>query len=109
MGHIADTIASMALCRPRVQFRLIHNQRVVKDWAPATDPLDRAIDVLGASVKKELQPVTRAGDAAKVSGVGSRAAPEPVHRPGNLSFRQRSLGQGPGSFSTPCLPAIPDV
>ncbi|WP_419659257.1 MutL: DNA mismatch repair protein [Desulfosarcina variabilis str. Montpellier] len=68
MGHIADTIASMALCRPRVQFRLIHNQRVVKDWAPATDPLDRAIDVLGASVKKELQPVTRAGDAAKVSG-----------------------------------------
>ncbi len=68
MGHIADTIASMALCRPGVQFRLVHNQRVVKDWAPATDPMDRAIDVLGASVKKELQPIERVGDAATVSG-----------------------------------------
>ena len=68
MGHIADTIASMALCRPSVQFRLIHNQRVVKDWAPATDPLDRTIDVLGASVKKELQPVERENEAATVSG-----------------------------------------
>jgi DNA mismatch repair protein MutL len=26
MGHIADTIASMALCRPSVQFRLSHNE-----------------------------------------------------------------------------------
>ena len=68
MGHIADTIASMALCRPSVQFRLIHNQRVVKDWSPATDPLDRTIDVLGATVRKELQPVKRENEAAKVSG-----------------------------------------
>lgn len=68
MGHIADTIASMALCRPKVQFRLIHNQRVVKDWAPATDPLDRTLDVLGATVKKELQPVERENEVAKVGG-----------------------------------------
>ena len=68
MGHIGDTIASMALCRPAVQFRLVHNHRVVKDWPPASDPLDRTIDVLGASMKKELQPVERVGDAAKVGG-----------------------------------------
>jgi DNA mismatch repair protein MutL len=38
MGHIADTIASMALCRPSVQFQLSHNNRIVKSWSPATDP-----------------------------------------------------------------------
>jgi DNA mismatch repair protein MutL len=31
MGHIADTIASMALCRPAVHFRLIHNKRTIKN------------------------------------------------------------------------------
>jgi DNA mismatch repair protein MutL len=52
MGHIADTIASMALCRPSVQFQLSHNNRIVKSWAPATDPADRVADVLGAAIKK---------------------------------------------------------
>ena len=68
MGHIADTIASMALCRPAIQFRLVHNQRLVKDWPPAADPKDRTIDVLGASVKKELQPVESASEAVNVDG-----------------------------------------
>ncbi len=68
MGHIADTIASMALCRPTVQFRLMHNQRAVKDWAPAAEPLDRMSDVLGASVKKELQPVLQKTDAVGIEG-----------------------------------------
>ena len=68
MGHIADTIASMALCRPVVQFRLIHNQRVVKDWPPAADPLDRTLDVLGASVRRDLYPVKGTGEAATVEG-----------------------------------------
>jgi DNA mismatch repair protein MutL len=68
MGHIADTIASMALCRPAVQFRLAHNQRIIKDWPPAADPKDRVIDVLGAVVKKELHSVGRVSDAVEVGG-----------------------------------------
>ncbi|MBC2742450.1 MAG: ATP-binding protein [Desulfosarcina sp.] len=63
MGHIADTIASMALCRPSVQFRLSHNNRIVKSWAPATDPTDRVGDVLSKAIKKELHPVDRVTEA----------------------------------------------
>ena len=68
MGHIADTIASMALCRPSVQFRLSHNNRTVKSWAPATDPTDRVADVLGAAIKKELNPVDRVTEVVEISG-----------------------------------------
>ncbi|MBC2709855.1 MAG: DNA mismatch repair endonuclease MutL [Desulfosarcina sp.] len=68
MGHIADTIASMALCRPSVQFRLSHNNRIVKSWAPATDPTDRVGDVLSKAIKKELHPVDRVTEAVEISG-----------------------------------------
>ena len=68
MGHIADTIASMALCRPSVQFRLSHNDRIVKNWAPAAKPMDRVADVLGAAIKKELYTVDRVTENIEVSG-----------------------------------------
>ena len=68
MGHIADTIASMALCRPAVQFRLSHNNRIVKNWAAAADPTDRVADVLGTAIKKELHPVDRMVDDTHISG-----------------------------------------
>jgi DNA mismatch repair protein MutL len=68
MGHIADTIASMALCRPAVQFRLSHNSRIVKSWAPAAEPMDRVADVLGAAIKKELYAVDRVTEDIEVSG-----------------------------------------
>ncbi len=68
MGHIADTIASMALGRPAVQFRLSHNNRIVKSWAPAADPTDRVADVLGAAIKKELHPVERITEDIEISG-----------------------------------------
>jgi DNA mismatch repair protein MutL len=68
MGHIGDTIASMALCRPPVQFRLSHNNRIVKSWAPAAEPMDRVVDVLGAAIKKELYAVDRVSADIEISG-----------------------------------------
>ena len=68
MGHIADTIASMALCRPTVQFRLLHNTRSVKSWAPAADPADRVADVLGRGIRSDLYPVRQSTDDVQVSG-----------------------------------------
>jgi DNA mismatch repair protein MutL len=67
-GHIADTIASMALCRPAIQFRLSHNDRLVKSWASVPDPADRVADVLGSAVKSALCPVEGVSDAVAVSG-----------------------------------------
>jgi len=68
MGHIADTIASMALCRPSIQFRLVHNNRAVKSWAAAAAPVDRVADVLGSGVKKDLVPVNRETNDVRVGG-----------------------------------------
>ncbi|PID40204.1 MAG: DNA mismatch repair protein MutL [Proteobacteria bacterium] len=68
MGHIADTIASMALCRPAIQFRLSHNNRVVKSWAAVSDPANRVADVLGASVRDALCPVDHRDEAVEVRG-----------------------------------------
>ena len=68
MGHIGDTIASMALCRPAVQFRLSHNGRIVRSWAPAADPRDRVADVLGRAVRQDLHPVAWAAEGVEVGG-----------------------------------------
>jgi len=54
MGHIADTVAAMALSRPDVQFTLCHNSRTVKSWSQASDQVDRAADVLGREVRDNL-------------------------------------------------------
>ena len=68
MGHIADTIASMALCRPAVQFRLTHNNRPIKRWTPAANPIDRVADVLGSGIKKALYPVDRTTGDVQING-----------------------------------------
>ena len=68
MGHIADNVGSMALGHPGVQFRLSHNQKIVKDWPPATDPLDRVIDVLGSDLKNDLHGIQFKNDALAISG-----------------------------------------
>ncbi len=54
MGHIADTMANIALGWPRVQFKLLHNAKIVKSWSLASDHVDRVADVLGKGVKDDL-------------------------------------------------------
>ncbi len=68
MGHIADTVAHMALGRPEVQFTLIHNKRIVKEWPSVKDPLVRVIQVLGKSVKDKLQTLSATNDQVSVTG-----------------------------------------
>lgn len=59
MGHIADTVARIALAWPGVMFRLSHDGRTIKNWA-ATDPATRVVDVLGGNLRGSLFPVTGA-------------------------------------------------
>lgn len=67
MGHIADTVASIALGWPGVRFRLTHNGRIVKDW-PAADPSRRVTDVLGRDVEGRLRPVEKVNGEIRISG-----------------------------------------
>ncbi|MFO7494996.1 MAG: DNA mismatch repair endonuclease MutL [Desulfobacterales bacterium] len=55
MGHIADTVASIAMGWPGVQFKLVHNAKTVKSWPAAAAPLDRVTDILGRDLQRALQ------------------------------------------------------
>jgi len=57
MGHIADTVAATALSRSDVHFTLYHNSKMVSNWLPTSDPVDRAADVLGKDIRADLNPL----------------------------------------------------
>ena len=57
MGHIADVVATMALGMPGVQFKLIHNNKLLKNWVAVSNPEDRVIHVLGSELKEGLTAV----------------------------------------------------
>jgi len=68
MGHIADSVSSMALGRPEIQFRLIHNHKVIKNWPATSDPADRVADVLGQDIKNNLTKIEFTSDFLAVQG-----------------------------------------
>ena len=77
MGHVADTLCGIAMAWPDVQFRLVHNERAVKNWSAAPDPADRVADVLGGDVRPYLFPLVF--DSPHVSVSGWLASPG-IHR-----------------------------
>ncbi len=68
MGHIADVVAAMALGRPGVQFKLVHNQKLVKNWVAVSNPEDRVIHVLGPELKKGLVAVQHDDGYVQIEG-----------------------------------------
>jgi DNA mismatch repair protein MutL len=68
MSHIADIVARMSLGHPQVQFRLIHNHKVVKSWTPVSEHLDRVVDVLGQGLRPDFHPIEFNRDAVSISG-----------------------------------------
>ncbi|MFW6297168.1 MAG: DNA mismatch repair endonuclease MutL [Desulfosalsimonas sp.] len=68
MGHIADTMACIALSRPEIAFRLDHNKKTIRKWPGAADPFERVADVLGRELENLLYPLKFANTAAGVSG-----------------------------------------
>jgi DNA mismatch repair protein MutL len=67
-GHIADTVSSMALGRPDIQFRLIHNGKVIKNWSATADNVSRVLDVLGKDIKNNLYKIEFTSDFLTVQG-----------------------------------------
>ena len=68
MGHVADIVAAIALGRPEVYFRLMHDGRILKSWPAAADRLDRVADVLGAKLRGDLYPVARNTEFGAIDG-----------------------------------------
>jgi DNA mismatch repair protein MutL len=68
MAHITDILAGLALAWPQVQFRLTHNERVVKDWPAAADPFERVVEVLGGGMRDDLHPISLSAEGLAVGG-----------------------------------------
>ncbi|CAB1065205.1 DNA mismatch repair protein MutL [Olavius sp. associated proteobacterium Delta 1] len=68
MGHIADRIASIALGHCGVQFRLSHNDIIVKNWLMTAEPFDRIVDVLGTDLKNDLLAIDSQTDSISITG-----------------------------------------
>ncbi|MFP4533387.1 MAG: DNA mismatch repair endonuclease MutL [Desulfobacterales bacterium] len=68
MGHIADGIAAIALAWKDIQFRLFHNDRMVKNWPSVNNGLDRVVDVLGKEFRSGLYPVSLKGAHISIAG-----------------------------------------
>ena len=68
MSHIADIVARMSLGHPEVQFRLIHNDKIVKSWPLVSQHLDRVVDVLGKDLRLDLHPIEFNGNAVSILG-----------------------------------------
>jgi len=68
MGHIADAIDRIAIGWPKVQFKLQHNGKLIKEWPSVVDPLDRVIDTLGKDTGAELYRIEFDDDVISVSG-----------------------------------------
>jgi DNA mismatch repair protein MutL len=68
MGHIADTVASTALGWPQIRFRLVHNQKVIKNWPAVSSPVARVVDVLGRTVKNHLHRIESSSGAISIAG-----------------------------------------
>ena len=56
-GHIANTLAGIALVQHGVHIRLIHNNKTVKNWPMTDNPADRVADVLGSDLKPGLHAI----------------------------------------------------
>jgi len=68
MGHIADTISTIAMGWPNVQFILHHNGRPVHDWYGTSEPFVRIADILGKDIEKQLHSVDFSNEQISVSG-----------------------------------------
>ena len=68
MGHVADTVSNMALVRPGVQFKLLHNSKPTKDWPAVSDPKDRVVDYFGRESSARLHPIAYKAAGLTIGG-----------------------------------------
>ncbi len=78
-GHIGDVVTKLALARPGVHFRLVHNERTVLEVFRQGSLAERVASLLGRPLLRDLLPLERAENGLRLHGLISQPA---VHRPG---------------------------
>lgn len=68
MGHIADTMACMALGHAGIQFKLLHNEKLMKNWPRVAAHYDRVVDVLGHDLGTHFHEIQSEQERCRVHG-----------------------------------------
>lgn len=68
MGHIIDVISQFAIGWPQVHFKLIHNNKVIKNYLEVSCSKDRVQDLFGKIGKKDLYPVDLKNSSLQITG-----------------------------------------
>jgi len=68
MSHVADTVVRIAMSRHDVAFKLLHNNKQLKNWPVVQNPLDRAVDVLGSNIRNDLHKIINNGADSILTG-----------------------------------------
>ncbi|MBD1399185.1 DNA mismatch repair endonuclease MutL [Pelovirga terrestris] len=73
LGHAADVVSKLALARPDVSFRLLHQDRLMLDLRHEKALPERLAALLGRSLLRDMLPVDQAMDETlRLSGLISR-------------------------------------
>lgn len=73
LGHAADVVSKLALARPDVSFRLLHQDRLMLDLRHERGLPERLAALLGRSLLRDMLPIDEAGsDSLRVTGLISR-------------------------------------
>ena len=73
LGHAADVVSKLALARPDVSFRLLHQDRLMLDLRHEKGLAERLAALLGRSLLRDMLPIDEAGsDTLRVAGLISR-------------------------------------
>jgi DNA mismatch repair protein MutL len=73
LGHAADVVSKLALARPDVSFRLLHQERLMLDLRHEKALPERLAALLGRSLLHDMLPVDEAmGETLRISGLISR-------------------------------------
>ena len=68
-GHIADMVTKLALAKPQIQFRLVHNGRMLIDVNRQKELTARVADLLGPSLLKGLVLLDRRQNGLHLHGL----------------------------------------
>ena len=72
LGHIGDVVTKLALARPDVQFRLMHNGKTLLDVYRHNSIQERVLALLGRTLAQDLVPLDRQDGSMSLSGLLSQ-------------------------------------
>lgn len=68
LGHITALLNTIALARPDIAFKFIHNEKVLFDFSKSTDLISRVADIFGKTTADAMLPVFYGGSDFKIDG-----------------------------------------